>query len=119
MPLTSDYRKIKDYEEVDGSVKEMFTFYTMFLGMNSIKNEDEAKEFFKRYKLYDALFGHLYTKNAEPEPVPVHISYPEVERMIGLTTNVSPETFASWKNRMVKRFIGDVESDMKRFWIAP
>ena len=113
MPLTSDYREIKDYEDIDHQVKTMFTFYCMFLGVNGIHDEKGAKEFYRRYRFYDALFGAVYSRNSAPEPVPVVITYPEVQRMIGIRTNVSQEAFSKWKNRMVKNFISEVEREIR------
>lgn len=127
MSLNWNLTKINNYMEVcwvtkdDGSEElnpetNALIWATMAVGMGNI-TEDSASDFYSRIRLYEKMFGTFlmsFDDNGKKE----HPITPEVvNRHIGLHTNVSKETDASFRKRMFENFFREskmkFENDMK------
>ena len=102
MSLNWNIRSVREYEElVDGgresAITEMLVWATMAIGLGDI-TEKNADEFYARVKLAEKLtgtFGWVEGKNYSLQPE-------DVQRRIGLSTNVTDEARSTW----LKRYVG-------------
>jgi hypothetical protein len=115
MSLNWDLTKIKNSEEVcwekneDGTdklnpVTESLIWLTMGIGMGSI-TEDNQSDFYCRVAMYEKLFGTMLSYWKDSKKVSVPITPEDIHNHIGLTTNVSKDTDASFRKRIVENFI--------------
>lgn len=117
MALTWDLGKIKNYEELcfstdeDGNEKmtpqtEAMIWLTMSVGIGNI-TEKNAPQFYSRVRAYETLFGSFLISFDENGKKYHPITPEDVVKHIGLRTNVTLESDASFKNRMFKNFMRD------------
>ena len=89
---------------------EAMIWLTMAVSMPEI-TERNWHEFYMRVNLYERLFGeYLLDEDHNPMFVPASL----VQNMIGLKTNVSPETLRKWATRMCNNFKYEHERKMQR-----
>lgn len=117
MALTWDLGKIKNYEEIcfstdeDGNEKmtpqtEAMIWLTMSVGIGKI-TESNASQFYSRVRFYETMFGSFLISFDENGKKHHPITPEDVVNHIGLHTNVSLESDASFKTRMFKNFMHD------------
>ena len=115
MALTWDLGKIKNYEELcfstdeDGNEKmtpqtEAMIWLTMAIGMGNI-TEKNAAQFYARVHFYETMFGSFLVSFDDNGKKYHPITPEDIVNHIGLHTNVSLESDASFKNRMFKNFL--------------
>lgn len=110
MSLNWDFTGVPNHEEIDPVVKEHMIFGCLHVGMNDI-TEANAEEFFARINLVETLHGAL---RRDGDFKFVFTTPEEVQRCIGLRTNVSNETWAKWRNRLVADFMRAARTTYKR-----
>lgn len=119
MSLNFDLTGIDDYEnkcwvEGDPAVPsitgqrlhprtEKIIFLTMYVGLPTI-TATNLVEFATRVEMYQVMF----------EDSTEYITLGDLRAHIGLSTNVSKETSARWRNRMAKCLYNEKLSQMKR-----
>jgi hypothetical protein len=114
MSLNWDLTKITDKETLcwekndDGTdklnpVTESLIWLTMGIGMGSITEENEFI-FYSRIAVYEKLFGNILSYWKDGKKIGVPITPVDVHKHIGLTTNVSKETDASFRKRIIDNF---------------
>jgi hypothetical protein len=117
MSLNWNLTNIKNYEELcwqkneDDTVKlnvvtESLIFIGMAIGIGKI-TEDNASEVFGRISMYEKLFGATMCVFNDKGKEQVFITPEDVNAHIGLSTNVSKETEASFRKRMTDNFMRD------------
>ena len=115
MSLDWNLKKINNNTEVcwekneDGTdklnqVTESLIWLTMGIGMGSI-TEDNQSDFYCRVAMYEKLFGTMLSYWKDSKKVSVPITPEDIHNHIGLTTNVSKDTDASFRKRIVENFI--------------
>jgi hypothetical protein len=85
-------------------VTESLIWLTMGVGYGSI-TEDNASDFYSRVAMYEKLFGTMLSYWKDSEKISVPITPEDVNNHIGLSTNVSKDTDASFRKRIVENFI--------------
>ena len=114
MSLDWNLTKIENREEVcwekdeNGNdklnpVTESLIWLTMGIGMGSITEENEFA-FYSRIAVYEKLFGTILSYWKDTKRVEVPITPADIHQHIGLTTNVSKESDASFRKRIVENF---------------
>jgi hypothetical protein len=103
------YRKLKEGEfgysetEVRSKLKqipETIIFYTMTIGMREI-NEKNWEQFYHRVNVWEKIIGtSLYRGDTKNKYIPLYIKKDDVQRMIGLKTNVSLMTSNEFKKHL-------------------
>lgn len=96
------------YREVpleDGEIREpryelkpiymAIVFRALAVGMRGI-TEENAAEFYSRVHLLEQVYGPAIQRVENAEVVPVYITAKDVQRMIGLDTNITPKTEAQF-----------------------
>jgi hypothetical protein len=76
----------------------------MGIGMGSI-TEDNQSDFYCRVVMYEKLFGTMLSYWKDSKKVSVPITPEDIHNHVGLTTNVSKDTDASFRKRIVENFI--------------
>jgi hypothetical protein len=115
MSLNYDLTKIENSDELFendrmNAVTESLIFYTIFIGMNQITNDNSAK-FFERVYLYEKLFGASVSFiDEDNNRVERKIKYADIRRHLGLHTNATSLSDTAFKNNMVKRAFEDARS---------
>lgn len=115
MSLNWDLTKIKnsdticwEKDENDNSklnaVTESLIWLTMGVGYGTI-TEDNASDFYSRVAMYEKLFGTMLSYWKDSEKISVPITPEDIHNHIGLSTNVSKDTDASFRKRIVENFI--------------
>jgi hypothetical protein len=114
MSLNWDITRVENSEEVfsdeNKAVSESIIFYTLFVGMNSI-TEENVKNFFQRVYVFEKLFGPTVTyvdKNNERRDR--YMKFSDIKRMIGLRTNATPMTETKFKSKVVERSYSEASS---------
>ena len=102
MSLNWNIENVKDYKELTDSddesvVTQVIVFGTMGVGIGEI-TEKTAEEFFIRLRIWENLFGPSLIMNGEP----TKITFAQVQRRIGLTTNVSFESKPNWNTKVAR-----------------
>src|SRR4051794_6357189 len=121
MPLTLDYRKIANWQDVclvdDPSrpghqIEHPWNFtmgvFLMHTGIQSITRKN-ASEFYMRAKLVEVCFGSLFTNG---DGTPRHLTTEDVANYIGLSSNVSTYTQAQFFSHLRKDLIGNLHKTM-------
>jgi hypothetical protein len=90
-------------------VTDSLIWHTMAVGIGNI-TEANVDEFYWRSKFYTGLFGGMIRSYNEDTGNWENRDYTatEIRDHIGLSTNVSYESEAKWRNRMVKNFKREV-----------
>lgn len=92
MALTYRLTEIANWQELRLEVKgnwvktQAIIYMTMFVGMGQI-TEANADEFYRRARIVEAVTGFLYATDQGPQP----ITREDVQRYVGLKTNVFPQ----------------------------
>lgn len=95
MALSFDFTNVEDYSRIvdeDPNSIEFIVFETLFLGMNSI-TEENAGEFYARHKVYDGVSRYPTRREVTPA---------FIRQFIGLRTNASPLTETQFRTKVVK-----------------
>lgn len=123
MSLDWDLTKINNNTEVcwekneDGTdklnpVTESLIWLTMGISMGSI-TEDNQSDFYCRVAVYEKLFGTMLSYWKDSKKVSVPITPEDIHNHIGLTTNVSKDTDASFRKRIIENFIREEKRNFK------
>ncbi len=115
MSLNWDLTKIKNQDQLcwekddEGNdklnpVTESLIWLTMGVGYGGI-TEDNASDFYSRVAMYEKLFGTMLSYWKDSKKISVPITPEDVHSHIGLRTNVSKDTDASFRKRIVENFI--------------
>lgn len=115
MSLDWNLTKIKNYKEVCwqkneddtdrlNPVTDSLIWLTMGIGIGNI-TEDNASEVYCRIAMYEKLFGTMLSYWKDSKKVSVPITPEDVHNHIGLFTNVSKETDAAWRKRIIQNFM--------------
>ena len=108
MSLDWDITEVKNHEEitVEGApwvITETLIWLTMAVDMGQI-TEENHEEFFKRVSIWETIHGpsmHKWNKETEErEPMPMTLE--DVERRIGLSTNVITRDREEWGERIAE-----------------
>jgi hypothetical protein len=106
MSLDWDVSAVKDHKEIteDGMpwvTTETMIWYTMAIDMGEI-TEENADEFFKRVSIWEQIHGAgMHKRNTETdEHEDVFMTLEDVERRIGLSTNVITTDREEWGERL-------------------
>ena len=104
MSLNSDLSKIDNWQELldeqgnVGPLTEKIIYGTMLIGINEIANKKSALEFTARVRLVELVYRH-------PHPL---LALADVQRHIGLKTNVGPLTRMQFITQRIWPKIEDV-----------
>lgn len=98
------WEKNEDGTDKLNPVTESLIWLTMGIGMGSI-TEDNQSDFYCRVAMYEKLFGTMLSYWKDSKKVSVPITPEDIHNHIGLTTNVSKDTDASFRKRIVENFI--------------
>lgn len=98
------WEKNEDGTDKLNPVTESLIWLTMGIGMGSI-TEDNQSDFYCRVAMYEKLFGTMLSYWKDSKKVSVPITPEDINNHIGLTTNVSKDTDASFRKRIVENFI--------------
>lgn len=123
MSLDWDLTKIKNCKEVcwekdeNGNdklnpVTESLIWLTMGIGIGSI-TEDNESDFYCRVVMYEKLFGTMLSYWKDSKKISVPITPEDVHSHIGLRTNVSKDTDASFRKRIVENFMREQKQKFK------
>ena len=123
MSLDWNLTKIKNNTEVcwekneDGTdklnpVTESLIWLTMGIGMGSI-TEDNESDFYCRIAVYEKLFGTMLSYWKDSKKVSVPITPEDIHNHVGLTTNVSKDTDAAFRKRIVENFVREQKRNFK------
>lgn len=108
MSLDWDITEVKNHEEitVEGApwvITETLIWLTMAVDMGEI-TEENHEEFFKRVNIWETIHGpsmHKWNKETEErEPMPMTLE--DVERRVGLNTNVITRDREEWGERIAE-----------------
>ena len=111
MSLNYRLNHIANFTELklpDGSlnpVTHVLTFATIPIGMPDL-TKTNATEFFTHINMWEQAHGTFLNNNTDDGPVPLPLTYADIVRHIGLTTNASP------KNKV--QFHKDLATSMRR-----
>lgn len=95
MALSYDFTNVEEYSRIydeDPNAIEFIVFETLFLGMNTI-TEENAAEFYARHKVYDGVSQYPTKREVTPA---------FIRQFIGLRTNASPLTATQFRTKVVK-----------------
>jgi hypothetical protein len=98
------WEKNEDGTDKLNPVTESLIWLTMGIGMGSITEENQS-DFYCRVAMYEKLFGTMLSYWKDSKKVSVPITPEDIHNHIGLTTNVSKDTDASFRKRIVENFI--------------
>lgn len=98
------WEKNEDGTDKLNPVTESLIWLTMGIGMGSI-TEDNQSDFYCRVAMYEKLFGTMLSYWKDSKKVSVPITPEDINNHIGLTTNVSKDTDASFRKRIVENFV--------------
>lgn len=101
-------------EDIAGNLEWVITnqlfWATMTIGINTI-TEANAREFAERLAVYEGAFGAFLRKfDDDFNPVDRPITYADIHRRVGLTTNASTLTVTAFRKRVMTR----LEEEAKR-----
>lgn len=117
MSLDWSITKVKDWEKVamreenglEGTKTEALVWACMSIGLSGITKKN-VDEFFDRVEMLEKLRGAFINRYVEDASMagglreePYHFTREDIERRVGLSTNVSNETRAKWVKRVTKR----------------
>lgn len=86
---------------------------TVTIGMGSITAKT-IDEFYRRITFVENLRGPMRHKHINGKPESLYFTYEEIERRIGLTTNVSTESWASFVKRIAEAHCRDTNAEIVR-----
>jgi hypothetical protein len=118
MALNADYRNIKDFpalyvqkngEKVLGTVWETLVLYSLLVGLNTITDKN-IDEWFFRLKALEILHGPAF-RTGDGKAFDFGLS--DVQRMIGLRTNVTSISRAAFLNNC-KQVLADQAREASR-----
>lgn len=114
MSLNWNLSKVDDFEDTltdeNKAVTESIIFYTIFVGMSQI-TEENVDNFFQRVYTYEKLFGPTISYVDKDNNLCRHyIKFNDVKRLIGLRTNADNLTDAKFKTRIFKRSFEEASS---------
>lgn len=89
MSLNWDATKAPRWDELDWDKKESLIFATMAVDMGEITTAN-VRDFYKRYLMFVAATGQS-----------AYLTLEDVEKGVGLHTNVSTTTYPAYKKRLV------------------
>jgi hypothetical protein len=98
------WEKNEDGTDKLNPVTESLIWLTMGIGMGSI-TEDNQSDFYCRVAMYEKLFGTMLSYWKDSKKVSVPITPEDINNHIGLTTNVSKDTDAAFRKRIVENFV--------------
>jgi|LakMenE18May11ns_1017448.scaffolds.fasta_scaffold9566873_2 hypothetical protein len=98
------WEKNEDGTDKLNPVTESLIWLTMGIGMGSITEENQS-DFYCRVAMYEKLFGTMLSYWKDSKKVSVPITPEDIHNHIGLTTNVSKDTDASFRKRIVENFV--------------
>ena len=98
------WEKNEDGTDKLNPVTESLIWLTMGIGMGSITEENQS-DFYCRVAMYEKLFGTMLSYWKDSKKVSVPITPEDINNHIGLTTNVSKDTDASFRKRIVENFV--------------
>jgi hypothetical protein len=98
------WEKNEDGTDKLNPVTESLIWLTMGIGMGSI-TEDNQSDFYCRVVMYEKLFGTMLSYWKDSKKVSVPITPEDIQNHIGLSTNVSKETDAAWRKRIIQNFM--------------
>ncbi len=98
------WEKNEDGTDRLNPVTESLIWLTMGIGMGSI-TEDNQSDFYCRVAMYEKLFGTMLSYWKDSKKVSVPITPEDINNHIGLTTNVSKDTDAAFRKRIVENFV--------------
>ena len=98
------WEKNEDGTDKLNPVTESLIWLTMGIGMGSITEENQS-DFYCRVAMYEKLFGTMLSYWKDSKKVSVPITPEDIHNHIGLTTNVSKDTDASFRKRIVENFM--------------
>jgi hypothetical protein len=101
-------------EEGEWPMTEVFIWQTMSVGIGRI-TEENAPEFYARLKMWEAIVGDLFQRrNTETGKWEyVGVSFDDVKKRIGLSTNVTTISRSEWL-KSVSKYISREADDWKR-----
>jgi hypothetical protein len=94
MSLTYDITKVADRETIHNSLIQQIVFMTISVGIGVI-TEKNYIEFYRRTKIVETIYG--------PAPNRGYLTLDDIKRVVGLKTNVFPETSA-------KKFLSNMQA---------
>jgi hypothetical protein len=101
MALNWNIEKCKDYKSLttdkEYPITDSLIWGTLMVGIGDI-TEKNFKEFYARFNLMQRLTGAFLTRNGKP----YYITLEDIQRRIGLSTNVSDVT----RNAFIKQKVG-------------
>ena len=98
------WEKNEDGTDRLNPVTESLIWLTMGIGMGSI-TEDNQSDFYCRVAMYEKLFGTMLSYWKDSKKVSVPITPEDINNHIGLSTNVSKDTDAAFRKRIVENFV--------------
>ena len=108
MSLNWDVTEVKDHEEITAEgmpwvVTEVLIWYTMAVDLGEI-TEENHEEFFKRVSIWESIHGAgMVERNTETdEHEDRFVTLEDVERRIGLNTNVITRDREEWGERIAE-----------------
>lgn len=129
MSLNWDVSEVKDHEEITAEgqpwvITETLIWYTMGIDMGRI-TEDNVNEVFARVMIWEQVNGTGMRKwNKETEDYEsVPMTFEDVERRIGLSTNVTTRDREEWGERIAQILFDRADSEVayihrQRRWAA-
>lgn len=108
MSLDFDYSKTQ-LHDLDQGVRKAIIFYTMFVGMGSIK-ESNIDEFIERIRFHEKIDGPICNMDGESYSIPSD----DIRKAIGLQTNVSFESRPKFVKRMTDSLWRQVRTQLRR-----
>lgn len=103
MSLNWNIEKVKNWKELSEGdawqITQVLISVTMAVGIDEI-TEKNYKEFYARTNLLERLHGTWMIKDSQP----LYFTLEDIERRIGLSTNVSPISRTQFNKRQLDRF---------------
>ena len=120
MSLNWDISEVKNNDEIkaDGMpwvITETMIWYTMAVDMGEI-TEENYEEFFQRVSIWEMIHGAgMHKRNTETdEHEDVYITLEDVERRIGLNTNVSNRDREEWGERITEILFDRAKRELRK-----
>jgi hypothetical protein len=100
--------------ESEFPVTEALIFASMSIGMRGIPDEAAADKFAARLYAWQRVYGPAMTTVKASGLEGLELTLADVKKRIGLMTNASPATDASFRAQLARRLMTDAEDRVRR-----
>lgn len=112
MSLNWDVSKVKDWKDLDPTLRDTIIWATLVVDLGEI-TEKNWEEFYIRVHVWEGFLGAFLVGPDGPVP----IKPDQVKRMIGMNTNVGNKTRRQWMSRLsdrMDRYLDDLRRSTQR-----